>query len=231
MRMVLLRAVPSASALAVLVACTTPHDLYRGDAGRDVGAAPRADAGFDASRGTGIDASLDTGDGGDAFAPDVFFPRDANVDASVADLGAACDRGTGNVFAVVGAPREYVSMATNWRASPGTLWTASVIPVPRQRITITAGDWRFVFAAPSTGPFIRGRTYNGAVEPAASGALQPGLSIEGEGRACTRVTGSFTLHEVEFDAFTDVRRFRASFEQSCGGSAPPLHGCIRYDGP
>jgi hypothetical protein len=91
---------------------------------------------------------------------------------------------------------------------------------------IDGGWWGAEFAAATGQPFAPG-TYTGATrwpfhEPG------PGLAVDGNGHGCNKLTGQFTVHEVAFNAFGEVARFGASYEQHCEGAAPALRGDVYF---
>jgi hypothetical protein len=58
----------------------------------------------------------------------------------------------------------------------------------------------------------------------------PGLSIDGDGRACNIVTGRFQVHffELQPDNHT-IKHALLMFEQHCEGGPPLLSGCIHVE--
>lgn len=80
--------------------------------------------------------------------------------------------------------------------------------------------WLLQFGAPQNTP-LRVGTYEGATR--ASPAL-PTIDIGGNGRGCSQTTGRFVVHEADFSAQGEVRRFRATFEQRCTTSTGTLRG-------
>jgi len=59
----------------------------------------------------------------------------------------------------------------------------------------------------------------------------PGLEVTGDGRGCNMLTGSFTVHEAQYDYSGPEPRvvhFAASFEQKCDGGPGTLLGTLFY---
>jgi uncharacterized delta-60 repeat protein len=73
--------------------------------------------------------------------------------------------------------------------------------------------------------------YPDAQRAAFTSTGHPGLDISGDGRGCNTLTGSFTVHESQFDYSSGtpkVVKFTASFEQHCDGDPAALVGTIYY---
>lgn len=86
-------------------------------------------------------------------------------------------------------------------------------------------SWNLDFAATSGSPLLPG-SYTGAARyPFNSGV--PGLNVDGNGRGCNTLTGSFVVLEATFGPQGEVLRFHATFEQHCEGAVPALRGEIR----
>lgn len=91
--------------------------------------------------------------------------------------------------------------------------------------------WSVTFAAPHGLSLIPG-SYEGATSlfPAPA-AGTPGLDVEGDGSACSTVTGRFEIQNVAFGYGTRVDALDATFEQHCDGAVPALRGSIHYVRP
>jgi hypothetical protein len=87
--------------------------------------------------------------------------------------------------------------------------------------------WDLSFAAANGLPLVPG-TYAGATRFPFEGFGEPGLSVDGDGRGCNTLTGSFDVSSVVFDSHDRVGRFEATFEQHCEGAAPALRGHVRF---
>ena len=88
--------------------------------------------------------------------------------------------------------------------------------------------WNLDFAAPNNQLLTVG-TYSGAARFPFQASNQPGLSVDGDGRGCNTLTGSFTVLEVSYGSGTAINSFDAIFEQHCEGETPALRGEIRYN--
>jgi hypothetical protein len=55
--------------------------------------------------------------------------------------------------------------------------------------------------------------------------------VDGNGRGCNTLTGSFTISNVVFGPFGYVQTLDATFEQHCEGSEPALRGEVHIANP
>jgi hypothetical protein len=99
-----------------------------------------------------------------------------------------------------------------------------------------AGDWWSVtLKAPGAKRLRDGRTYAGAVRYPTQDGTTPGLNVDGNGRGCGSLTGSFTVHDVRYGSdanFSNTLLYlHASFEQHCDGAKPALRGEIAFGKP
>ncbi len=86
--------------------------------------------------------------------------------------------------------------------------------------------WDLLFRAPAGEDFTVG-TYTGAQRFFGPGI--PGMDINGQGRGCNMVTGSFTVLEISFDALDELSSLDITFEQHCEGGTAALRGEIRFN--
>jgi hypothetical protein len=90
--------------------------------------------------------------------------------------------------------------------------------------------WSLEFAAPEGQQLVPG-TYTGAQRVIVRDPGAPGLDVNGDGRACSRVTGSFTVLDAVYEPSGYVDSFHAVFEQHCDGQAPALRGEVQVTNP
>ena len=88
--------------------------------------------------------------------------------------------------------------------------------------------WFLDFAAAGDVPLTVG-TYTGATRFPFQAFSEPGLSVDGDGRGCNTLTGSFTVLEVVYGPNGSVSSFDATFEQHCEGATPALRGEVRFN--
>ena len=88
--------------------------------------------------------------------------------------------------------------------------------------------WFLDFAAPNNQLLTVG-SYLGATRFPFQSTSVPGLDVDGDGRGCNTLTGSFQVLEISYGPGTTINSFDATFEQHCEGAAPALHGEIRFN--
>lgn len=87
------------------------------------------------------------------------------------------------------------------------------------------GDGWSIDLRPPTGQVLEpGKTYTITRD---SGDDGPGLFVWGNGRACNRVTGAFTIHDLVAAEDGTVKTLAATFRQHCEGGTPALRGDLR----
>lgn len=142
-------------------------------------------------------------------------------------------------FRMAGDPGDWVTdgQSYNYAAEHGDLvdWYLYEEAV-NVFINGAVGDWWSVtLKAPGTQRLRDGRTYAGAVRYTMQSATTPQMNIDGNGRGCGSLTGSFTVHEVRYGSdanFTNTLLFlHAGFEQHCDGAEPALRGEIAFGKP
>lgn len=89
-------------------------------------------------------------------------------------------------------------------------------------------SWSLSLAAPNNTPLIAG-SYEGATRFPFQNPSQPGLDFTGNGRGCNTSTGRFNVQEITYDAYNELSRFKANFEQHCEGAEPALFGQVEFD--
>jgi parallel beta-helix repeat protein len=97
-------------------------------------------------------------------------------------------------------------------------------------IVVNAFGYTAYFAGPN-GQLPSVGVYSNAVRWPFNGS-SPGLNVDGDGRGCDSVCGSFQVYEYHQDSSGNIDRFWATFSQYCGSGGPcvgpPLTGEIRY---
>lgn len=78
--------------------------------------------------------------------------------------------------------------------------------------------WYLDFAAPQGQALTAGTTYDNAMRYPFQNPTGPGLSLDGDGRGCNTLTGSFTVKKAVFGPNGWVQSFDATFVQHCEGS-------------
>lgn len=92
------------------------------------------------------------------------------------------------------------------------------------------GDWWYLdFDAPGSQPLAPG-TYENATRYPFNGA-GPGLGLDGNGRGCNELTGTFTVLNAVFGPNGYVQTFDATFEQHCEGGTAAARGEVHIANP
>lgn len=95
----------------------------------------------------------------------------------------------------------------------------------------TVDHWNFIFSSRRTGRALTPGFYDNATGYTGTGT-SPGLGVFGNGRSCSQTTGSFTVHQAEYNyvgSSIQLVRFAATFEQHCEGLAPAFYGTVYYN--
>jgi hypothetical protein len=125
-----------------------------------------------------------------------------------------------------GESKSFTPPTSKFVAEPGT--TRDYL----QLVVEGGGDyWSIDIAAP-TGHALEVGTYDNAVEPSARTGTTPGLMVYGEGRACNRSTGNFTIKQIAFDQQGRLVALQATFVQRCAvAGAGALRGTLAFGRP
>lgn len=94
-------------------------------------------------------------------------------------------------------------------SNDGQTWTVDMYPAPGEVLAV--GKYPHATRYPFNG--------NGN-----------GLSVDGDGRGCNTLTGSFRVLQAVFSAVDNsLQNFNGTFTQHCEGAAPALTGQVKYD--
>ena len=100
-------------------------------------------------------------------------------------------------------------------------------------VTVSVDDgstrWSATFAAPASGQLGPG-TFQSALRAPFNGSAN-GLSVDGAGRGCNQVKGSFDISAFSADSHGQVSVLDATFTQFCDASTGALRGRVRYAAP
>jgi hypothetical protein len=91
-----------------------------------------------------------------------------------------------------------------------------------------ADNWSFNFTAPQSTGLSVGEYINATRYPSQS-TIEPGLSVDGAGRGCNTLTGSFNVFEIARNTTDELTKLAADFEQHCEGLEPALFGQVRFN--
>ncbi|MFH8338934.1 hypothetical protein [Streptomyces sp. AM6-12] len=93
------------------------------------------------------------------------------------------------------------------------------------------GDWWYLDLAAPGGQALAPGDYAGATRYPFNSASEPGLSVDGNGRGCNTLTGSFHVADVAFGPHGYVQKLDATYEQHCEGGTAALRGEVHIDNP
>lgn len=129
--------------------------------------------------------------------------------------------GTGTSVTFSGTGGDYITQDQSWAYDPSnSAITASVSANDNTVSASISGNtwWYLDFAAPQGQALTAGTTYDNAERYPFQGATYPGLSLDGDGRGCNTLTGSFTVNKAVFGPNGWIQSFDATFVQHCEGS-------------
>jgi hypothetical protein len=90
------------------------------------------------------------------------------------------------------------------------------------------GDWWYAdFAPPSGEELVVGRTYQAERSPFHEGD-EAGMSVSGNGRGCSDLSGTFTVTELRLDAEGRTKSVGVEFEQHCQYRDGALRGTWEF---
>jgi hypothetical protein len=92
-------------------------------------------------------------------------------------------------------------------------------------------DWWYLDLAAPSGEGLTAGTYDGATRYPFQGAGAPGLSLDGNGRGCNTLTGTFAVQNVVFGPAGYVQTLDATFEQHCEGGTAAARGEVHIANP
>jgi hypothetical protein len=101
------------------------------------------------------------------------------------------------------------------------------VTATREHVSFRIGNWVGEFEAPAGQVLEAGGTYDGARRHPFNDDA-PGLSVTGEFRGCDEISGTFTVHRVEFSGPGELHAFEVTFEQHCEHKVPALRGTWTY---
>lgn len=97
------------------------------------------------------------------------------------------------------------------------------------RVTSSDGEWWDVDMYPASGEVLAVGDYPNATRYPFNGTGN-GLNVDGDGRGCNTLTGSFSVKQVAFSAVNNsLQHFDGTFAQHCEGATPALTGELKYE--
>jgi hypothetical protein len=97
----------------------------------------------------------------------------------------------------------------------------------RRHLEFSAGSWSITLEPPGSGVLVPG-TFVVNRPPGASGDYGT-VSVNAEGRGCSRDSGTFTVQSISFDPWGDVTSVSVTFEHRCEQRPEVLRGAVTYN--
>jgi len=126
-------------------------------------------------------------------------------------------------------PGDYIGGGQDWAYRPENATIAAGGSRQRAGFSIDGdnGDWWYGdFVAGSGDILVPGDTYAATRYP--FNGSGPGMSVDGEGRGCNELSGTFTVNEARYEADGRLRSVGIDFEQHCEHMTPALHGTFEF---
>lgn len=139
-------------------------------------------------------------------------------------------------FTVSGDPGEYLTGGETYSYSTTTGTVITMFGNPYE-LTVRLGDdatgqrWNLNLSAAGSRLLAPGNTYTGAMAYPYEEGGAPGMNLNGNGRVCRQLTGSFTIHDVAFGPYNYLQKLDATFEQHCYGDEPAARGEVHVVNP
>lgn len=121
-------------------------------------------------------------------------------------------------------PGDYIGQGQRLVYGSGISYSAST-----SMLHVAAGSYDLYFELPRGSSFAQPGTYDGATRYPFNSPTQPGLSIDGDGRGCNRLGGSFEVIESQFSGSGQLLRLAVDFVQHCEFAAAALYGAVRIN--
>ncbi|MEM9926231.1 MAG: Ig-like domain-containing protein, partial [Cyanobacteria bacterium P01_D01_bin.50] len=130
---------------------------------------------------------------------------------------------------------NYVGQGKNYNFTPdtgefyGSYTFNNGVSVSYRDSARGGSSWVLSFLAPYYTPLEAGKTYSNAIDFGLQDFNQAGLSVNGEGRANSKLTGEFFVNQIIYGVNNKVTSFDGSFEQLGQGDTGLLRGKIKYN--
>jgi hypothetical protein len=125
----------------------------------------------------------------------------------------------------IGAGKTY-----NFTGANSVIWlTSGSLTGLSARLNSSDGQWWDVDMYPASGEVLAVGNYTNATRYPFNGSGN-GLNVDGDGRGCNTLTGSFRVKQVAFSAVDNsLQHFDGTFVQHCKGQSPALSGELKYE--
>jgi hypothetical protein len=128
-------------------------------------------------------------------------------------------------------PGDYIGQGQTYNFTPANAQMgASASPSGfHMGLSASDGQWWNVDMVPASGQVLAPGNYPNATRYPFNGSGN-GLSVDGDGRGCNTLTGSFNVTQALFSAVDNsLLNFQATFTQHCEGAAPALTGTVAWN--
>lgn len=135
-----------------------------------------------------------------------------------------------------GDPGDYISGGASYSYSTAdndTLTVAADKTDDHISVDVSGanGDWWDLDLAAPSGQALAAGTYANATRYPFQLAAAPGLDLDGNGRGCNTLTGSFVIQDVVFGPQGYVQTLDATYVQNCEGGTAALRGEVHIANP
>jgi hypothetical protein len=148
-------------------------------------------------------------------------------------VAAQAQVATEGSFTLTGDSGDYITggLSYSYSAAAGDQLSVSGGPgIFHLSVQGANGDWWSLDLQAPEGQTLQPGTYTGATRyPFNDG--NAGLSVDGNGRGCNTLTGSFTIQSYQPGTNGDVAQMQASFEQHCEGAIAAARGTVTIGHP
>jgi hypothetical protein len=121
---------------------------------------------------------------------------------------------------------DFIGQGRDWAYTPRNSRIGAFGTRQHVGFNVTAGNgnsWSGAFSPGDGDILTTGTTYEGAARDAFRGS-SPGLEVDGPGRGCNAISGSFTVTDARYDVHGAMQHFGVRFVQHCEKAKPALHG-------
>jgi hypothetical protein len=130
---------------------------------------------------------------------------------------------------MVSDPGDYIGQGQTWDYTAGSASIAA--GGNRSGVSFgldgANGDWWYADFVPGQGDIlVPGETHRATRYP--FNGSGPGMSVDGEGRGCNTLTGTFTVTDLRLEPDGRLRAVGVDFEQHCEGAGPALRGSWEF---
>jgi hypothetical protein len=160
-------------------------------------------------------------------------PPVAQGDAYTVAENGLLTAGEGPTFLTMNSqPGDFIGQGQAYDYTPANSTITATVLSNSNVVQVTVGQpglsWTLDFAGPNSGPLEPG-VYTGAMNWPGQPSGVPGLSISGEGRGSSSITGAFTVTQAVYDTSGNLVSFAANFVQYSDGSTAPLTGQVAFN--